>query len=713
MAAAWHKLSLNASVFASLLAACGGGGATGETPSGASCTPGQSVSCNTVSCAAGMVASAVCTPAGAPGACACTAASSVPGRSTAGGGAVQMPNASTAGRGQVGAPVTGTAGGGVAQLGGAGSAAAPGGAPGMVPGQSPGAAVVPDGRTYGSWTMMGYDHLNNYHNTQEKILSVANAPMLKEKWRAKVTGFPPGSPTISQGRVFVQASGGTFAFALKDGMKLWERTDLSGTSSIAVEGNFVYIHTNPAELSKLDAATGKTVWGPIKTYMLADCDGESSPILANGMVLVGHSCGPLEIGPGNVAAARGGVEAFDTETGMRKWTYYTVPESGENGAMVWSTVSVDPMAKVVFAATGNNYSVQGENSDAIHAIDLMTGTRLWKTQVNTDDTWSLFNVPTGPDTDFGANPIIADLDGKQVVMDGNKGSEFFMFDRKTGDILWERLDLSSTHNQSNGGVLMNGAFDGKYVYVVSNQPVGAAVLHALDPRQMGKDAWPPKTFAKLTWGAPSVANGVLVVPSDDDLLIFNAMTGEQLAMFNTGGTIAAGAAAIVDGHIVVKSGLQYELDASVKNNDQVICYAVPEAIAPEVGAGGVAAGPTFVPGSPTFSAIYAEIIQASCGGPSCHSSSAGGGLVMQTKMEAYTALVNAKAMGMNVSATGANCADVGGVRVVPNDPANSLFVDKIENPTPKCGGHMPPGGMLSAAQLKQVRDWIMAGAMNN
>ncbi|HET8933866.1 MAG TPA: PQQ-binding-like beta-propeller repeat protein [Polyangiales bacterium] len=711
MSAAWHKMSLGASVLASLLAACGGAqGGTGETTGGAACAPGTSVSC-TATCAAGMVASAVCTPAGKPGACACGAAT-VPGQ-TAGGGAVSTPGA-TAGRGQVGGPGVGaTAGGAPVAAGVAGAGAASGG-PGTVgPGMGGPATVVPDGRTYGSWTMMGYDQTNNYHNTQEKILSVANAPMLKEKWRAKVTGFPPGSPTIAQGRVFVQASGGTFAFALKDGMKLWERTDLSGTSSIAVEGNFVYIHTNPAELWKLDAATGKEVWGPVKTYQLADCDGESSPILAPGMVLVGHSCGPLEIGPGNVAAARGGVEAFDTETGMRKWTYYTVPESGENGAMVWSTVSVDLASKVVFAATGNNYSVQGENSDSMHAIDLMTGMRLWKTQVNTDDTWSLFNVPTGPDTDFGANPIIADIDGMQVVMDGNKGSEFFMFDRKTGDILWQRLDLSTSHNQSNGGVLMNGAFDGKYVYVVSNQPPGAAVLHALDPRQMGKDAWPPKNFAKLTWGAPSVANGVLVVPNDDDLLVMNAMTGEMLAMFNTGGTIAAGAAAIVDGNIVVKSGLQYELDASVKNNDQIICYAVPDAIAPDVGAGGVATGPTFVPGSPTFSAIYAEIIQASCGGPSCHSSSAGGGLVMQTKMDAYTALVNAKAMGMNVSASGANCADVGGMRVVPNDAANSLLVDKIENPTPKCGGHMPPGGMLTAAQLKQVRDWIMAGAMNN
>jgi polyvinyl alcohol dehydrogenase (cytochrome) len=674
-----------------LLAACGGGEGAGVAANGGSvCTPGQRFACS-ATCAAGTLPSAVCTPAGTLGACACVAA----GGASAGSGGGQPLPGPVAGRG----PVVAAGSGGVP--------AAVGGSPALEP------ELPPDNRVYGSWTMMGYDHLNNYHNTQEKILTLANAPMLKEKWRAKVVGFPPGTPTIAQGRVFVLSSGGMAALSLKDGKKLWERTDMNGTSSIAIEGNFIYVHTNPAELFKLNAADGTNVWGPIKTYDLQDCDGESSPILASGMVLVGHSCGPLEISAGDVSKARGGVEAFDTETGTRKWTYYTVPEQGENGAMVWSTVSVDPLNKLVFAATGNNYSVQGESSDAIHAIDLMTGTRMWKTQVNTDDTWSLFNVPTGPDTDFGANPIIADVDGRQVVMDGNKGSEFFMMDRKTGDILWQRLDLSASHNQANGGVLINGAYDGKYVYVVSNQPPNAAMLHALDPRQMGKDVWPPKLLPKLTWGALSVANDVLVVPSDDDLIVYNALTGEQLALFNTGGTMAAGAPAIVDGHIVVKSGLAYELDPTTKNNDQIICYAVPEAIAPDPGMGGAMVGPTFVPGSPTFAAIYGEIIQPSCGGPSCHGSSAGGQLVMQSKQATYDALVNVKAMGVNVTAVGVNCADTGLSRVVPNDPANSLFLDKVEAAMPKCGGHMPPGGNLTAAQLTQIRDWISTGAMNN
>jgi hypothetical protein len=90
-----------------------------------------------------------------------------------------------------------------------------------------------------------------------------------------------------------------------------------------------------------------------------------------------------------------------------------------------------------------------------------------------------------------------------------------------------------------------------------------------------------------------------------------------------------------------------------------------------------------------------------------------GKLVMQTKADSYTALVGVKAMGTNLSGGGPNCADTGATRVVAGDPTKSLLVDKIENMTPQCGLHMPPGGMLTPAEIKQVKDWVMAGAKND
>ena len=128
---------------------------------------------------------------------------------------------------------------------------------------------------------------------------------------------------------------------------------------------------------------------------------------------------------------------------------------------------------------------------------------------------------------------------------------------------------------AHGGVLMNGAFDGQTFFAVVNHGVALqSQLYAMNASD-GTDLWPPKMFAQATWGAPAIANGVLFVPINDDLLILNAATGDQLNMFNTGGTVAAASPAVAAGKVVVPSGLQYPLATDAKNNNLVLCYGLP------------------------------------------------------------------------------------------------------------------------------------------
>ena len=69
---------------------------------------------------------------------------------------------------------------------------------------------------------------------------------------------------------------------------------------------------------------------------------------------------------------------------------------------------------------------------------------------------------------------------------------------------------------------------------------------------------------------------MLFVPINDELYVLNAADGEMLKMFDTGGTIAAGAAAVAQGRVVVGSGLQYVFAGdSAINNNEVICYGLP------------------------------------------------------------------------------------------------------------------------------------------
>jgi outer membrane protein assembly factor BamB len=367
--------------------------------------------------------------------------------------------------GASGAGATGGGGGmgdtgGTGVTGGAGGMGATGGSGGMGGGDGDG-----DGS---SWTHLGYDQANNYHNPHDKTISAANAAMLEEKWVFPVQdgAVVHGGVIIAEGKVFATSSAGVYAINLVEGTQAWHRPELVSDASPAYADGAVYIHTQPAELYKLDAATGDTLFGPVKTYNLAGADGTSSPVVANGKVVVGHSAGTNEVGP-TAATSFGGVEAFNTADLTPAWTYNTC-EGDENGAMTWSTVSIDVAANVVYASTGNNYTIGGPNSDAIHAIDLGQGDGLWKKQVREGDVWSLFGAPGGEDTDFGSNPILAQIGDNKVVAAGDKASAFWVLDRDDGAILHTKADLTGSHTPNFGGVLNNGAYDGETFYVIAN-----------------------------------------------------------------------------------------------------------------------------------------------------------------------------------------------------------------------------------------------------
>ena len=130
------------------------------------------------------------------------------------------------------------------------------------------------------------------------------------------------------------------------------------------------------------------------------------------------------------------------------------------------------------------------------------------------------------------------------------------------------------------------------------------------------------------------------------------------------------------------------------------------------GTGGMAStGPL----EPKFSVIYEKVIPK-CGGPFCHTGSAGGNLTMDTKDNAYKNLVGIAAMGMNLpNATNPmNCKDSGLTRVVAGDPEMSLLYIKVRlDKDVPCGSRMPTGGMLTQVEVDAIKDWITAGAKDD
>lgn len=111
--------------------------------------------------------------------------------------------------------------------------------------------------------------------------------------------------------------------------------------------------------------------------------------------------------------------------------------------------------------------------------------------------------------------------------------------------------------------------------------------------------------------------------------------------------------------------------------------------------------------SPTFTAVYQQVLVPNCALPFCHAGT--GDYLELADMEiGYTSLVNAPAQGPG-------CAQTGLKRVDPGHPETSLLVLKVT--TPPCGDKMPrlPGSAMNLDPLaiQQIKAWITLGAKND
>ena len=430
-------------------------------------------------------------------------------------------------------------------------------------------AVAVDG-----WAMLGYDLSSTFHNPIEDTISIETAPSLKVAWTFDAGGFVASTPAVAGGRVYAVGARGTFALDAASGAEVWRNAQLAGTASPALAEDELYVNTGGAVLHRVDPETGESMWeADIDPHERAS--GFSSPVIAGDLVIVGSSSTEEVVAREN-ATFRGSIVAFDRASGREVWRHYTA-EAPYNGVSMWSTPTVDLERGLVFGSTGNNYTGDaGPTSDSVFAVHLASGELAWSTQLSEGDVFTIPN-PRSPDSDFGTNPLLfeAEIDGtrRALVGAGQKSGMFWVLDRETGDVVWSRQ--VSDGSALIGGVFTNGAYDGERIVVAGNngtsdgagsepsngasRPLGAAqittsVLMALDPAT-GDVLW-ERQLPAWVWAPITLANGVGFVSADSDLQAFDVATGERLALIDTEGTIASGAA-VWDGRAYFGSGLAY------------------------------------------------------------------------------------------------------------------------------------------------------------
>lgn len=381
---------------------------------------------------------------------------------------------------------------------------------------------------------------------------------LELKWSYTFPNATRGrsQPSIGYGAVYVGSQTGTVhAFDLKTGCERWRfqasaevRTAVVLTPKTedggAPSAPMIYFGDIISNFYALNALTGEKAWSlKMDDHPSATLTG--SPLLYENTLYVPVSS--LEVIPAadpeyECCTFRGSVAALDASTGKEKWRFYPIEDAptkvGEteygtailapSGAPVWVNPMPDPKRGVIYFGSGENYSSPADdNSDAIFAVDMATGRRVWQRQTVRDDAWNVAcmmednpNCPTenGPDFDHSASSLLVDLpSGKQVLVTGHKTGKVFGLDPDNkGKLLWEtRVGRGSIQ----GGVHFGIAADGHTVYVPINDmnntrngdfldpALARPGVHAVDARN-GKVLWSKVTPSICTEDRPFCDPGV-------------------------------------------------------------------------------------------------------------------------------------------------------------------------------------------------------------
>lgn len=349
------------------------------------------------------------------------------------------------------------------------TSASPGASPASSPGASP--AASPAGVSAANdWPLPGYDYgFNRYTNIAG--ITPQNVTSLKKAWITPLLddGEQESSPVIVNGVVYIATPhDNVLALDGKTGAVKWGYAyspqyvlAYAVNRGVGYANGKVFIGTQDCRVVALDANTGKQLWSVL------GCHGTSGPMSTenswysmaaypyNGNIYLGTAGGDF----GDI----GIVSAFSQSNGARLWDWHTVPMPGEphfgtwpgnswkhGGAAVWSGMSFDPAAKMLYVAPGNagpNLSLVGRKgvdlySNSVVALDI-SGSKpavKWYYQLLQNDTH---------DADPAMPPVLFQgtvNGGKRALLAiGDKDGDFAILDRTNGKVVY-RMPVSDQKN---------------------------------------------------------------------------------------------------------------------------------------------------------------------------------------------------------------------------------------------------------------------------
>jgi alcohol dehydrogenase (cytochrome c) len=302
-----------------------------------------------------------------------------------------------------------------------------------------------------NWLTYSGDYAGRRFSTLDQINS-GNAHSLVAKWvyQTAATGKLETTPLVVDGILYATAQDDrAFALDARTGRPIWMfqhpvPSDIRPccghvNRGVAALGTKVFLATLDAHVIALDSKTGNVVWDIVSADYKTGYSFTLAPLVVKNLVIVGVSGGEYGI--------RGFIDAYDADTGQRKWRFDTVPGPGEpghdsweadswkiGGAPAWMTGTYDPATNQLFWPTGNpSPSNRGEGragdnlySNTLLALDPDTGKLNWYFQFTKHDEH---------DWDATQVPILIDAPGQHLIAQANRNGFFYILDRTTGKLL--------------------------------------------------------------------------------------------------------------------------------------------------------------------------------------------------------------------------------------------------------------------------------------
>jgi len=425
------------------------------------------------------------------------------------------------------------------------------------------------------WTLFGGDLASTRANLRDRAISPGNVGSLARVWQLD-TSSTSCTPVAHDGVAYVPTWGATLhAVAIADGAERWQvPLPALVDSSAAVTAEQLFVSDALGSVHALARDDGELLWSQ-RVDEHPEVHLWSSPIYIPDVDLIVVGVASYEEVVGKTELSfRGSLVALDARDGHERWRLYTTAADDEEGAgvAIWSTVAVDVERKLLYVGTGNNYQAPGsELSDALLAIDYVSGEQVWAHQFMADDVFSILDA-AGPDYDIGAAANLFSAGGRDLVGVGIKSGLYAALDREDGTVVWT---TQVSPGGLFGGIISASAYADGAIFVLSNDAalgeVAAAALDAASGKPIWQRRLPGQSFSGVAYSNGLVFTGTL----DGTLSALDARSGEPLWSDRLPDAVAS--PIVADGTLLVTWGYPITLgtEAAVGEGG-VIAYAPGE-----------------------------------------------------------------------------------------------------------------------------------------